>query len=377
MFVDHIRIYAKAGDGGNGSMHFRRDKFEPKGGPDGGDGGRGGDIIFEVSPNTDNLKAFFFKTKIKAQHGDCGHGQQKTGKSGKHSVFLVPPGTLVYRCPKSKSDDDAYFDDEEDEVQDGAESENQVAQLADDSSEDESADYDPEKGELIADLCEVGQRFVVCQGGKGGKGNVHFKSSTNRAPEQFQEGGEGEDGYFFLELQKIADAGLVGFPNAGKSTLLGALSAAKPKVASYPFTTLQPSVGVLEFPGFARGTVADIPGLIEGAHRNVGLGHDFLRHIMRCQILLFVVDMAGTDGRDAISDLQILRKEIKLHDESLATYPWIIIANKMDVEGTDEQLVYLKNRFPNQEIIPISAQDGGGLDTLRGRLEELIAKRPE
>jgi len=345
MFVDHIRIFARAGDGGHGSKHFRRDKFEPRGGPDGGDGGRGGDIILEVSPNCDNLKNFFFKSEVKAPPGANGAQNLRTGKSGKSVLLHVPPGTVVYTSPESP----------------------------------ESRDEEHLKGEQVVDLCELGQRHILCAGGKGGKGNVHFKSSVNRTPESAEDGTPGEEGYFYLELQKIADAGLVGFPNAGKSTLLGALSAAKPKVASYPFTTLQPSVGVLDFPGFARGTLADIPGLIEGAHRNVGLGHDFLRHIMRCRVLLFVVDLACTDGpdRDPISDLQILRKEIKLHDEELAKYPWIIVANKIDVDGANEMLGFLQNRFPKVEIFPISASEGDGLDKLKERLGELIAHRPE
>ncbi len=344
MFVDHIRIYAQAGDGGNGSAHFRREKFEPKGGPDGGDGGRGGDIVLEVSPHTHNLSDFFFKSRIKGHHGGHGSRNRRTGKSGKSLVLKVPPGTLVYTSPEQSE-----------------------------SPRDEQS----LKGELIGDLTTTGQRFVLCSGGRGGKGNVHFKSSTNRTPQETTEGEAGQRGNFYLELQQIADAGLVGFPNAGKSTLLGALSAAKPKVASYPFTTLQPSVGVIEFPGFSRGTLADIPGLIEGAHRNIGLGHDFLRHIMRCRLLLFVLDMAGTDGRDPIADLQTLRKEVRLHDENLADYPWIIVANKMDVEGTDEMLTRLRQRFSSQEIIAISAANGPGLDVLHQRLEELIAHRPQ
>jgi len=343
MFVDHIRIYAQAGDGGNGSAHFRREKYEPKGGPDGGDGGRGGDIVLEVSPHTDNLKNFFYQSQIKAVHGGHGSRNLRTGKSGKSLVLQVPPGTLVYASP-------------------------------DDPQEDEEEKL---RSELVGDLTTIGQRFILCTGGKGGKGNVHFKSSTNRTPEETTEGDPGERGYYYLELQQIADAGLVGFPNAGKSTLLGALSSAHPKVASYPFTTLQPSVGVIEFPGFSRATMADIPGLIEGAHENVGLGHDFLRHIMRCHLLLFVLDMAGTDGRDPIADLETLRKEVRLHDENLAGYPWIILANKMDVEGTDEMLNRLQTRFSKQEIIPISAEAGLGLEALKDRLHELIAHRPE
>ncbi len=231
-------------------------------------------------------------------------------------------------------------------------------------------------GEVIADLTNEGQRFVLCIGGGGGKGNWRFRTDTNQAPIEFTEGAKGDEGWFYLELRRIADIGLVGFPNAGKSTLLGALSNATPKVASYPFTTLTPMVGVVEFPGFLRTTVADIPGLIEGAHENVGLGHDFLRHISRCSYFLFVVDTAGVDQRDPVSDLEILRKEINLYDEELTTRPWFIVANKMDLAESADHLEALKNRFPKQEIFPISAESGEGLDALRKRLCELSGKRP-
>jgi GTP-binding protein len=229
---------------------------------------------------------------------------------------------------------------------------------------------------LVADLTEVGQQFVLCKGGLGGKGNVHFKSATNQAPTETTPGEKGGEGTFFLELRKIADAGLVGFPNAGKSTLLTRLSAARPKVAAYPFTTLKPMVGVLDFPGFSRATVADIPGLIEGAHANVGLGHAFLRHIMRCRLLLFVVDMAGSEGRDPVSDIVALRTEVGLYDKMLAEQPWLIVANKMDLDGASENLGAVRSRFPKQEVIPVSAREGEGVDVLKARLGELVGHRP-
>src|SRR5207253_6603016 len=190
----------------------------------------------------------------------------------------------------------------------------------------------------VVDLTRDEQEFVLCRGGAGGKGNVHFKSSRNRAPREYTEGEEGESGHFLLELHTIADAGLVGYPNAGKSTLLRAISAARPKVAPYPFTTLHPIVGIVEFPGYRRATVADIPGLIEGAHRNVGLGHDFLRHITRCRLLIFVVDVAGSEGRSPIEDLRQLRKEIDLYDPTLSARKWFVVANKMDLPGAEENL---------------------------------------
>jgi GTP-binding protein len=212
--------------------------------------------------------------------------------------------------------------------------------------------------EPMADLIADGQEFVLAKGGKGGKGNVHFKSSRNRAPIQYTDGEEGEQGHFLLELRTIADAGLVGYPNAGKSTLLTKMSAARSKIAPYPFTTLHPVIGVVQFSDYHRATVADIPGLIEGAHRNVGLGHDFLRHITRCRILLFVVDVAGSENRNPIEDLQNLRREIDLYDRRLSQRPWFIIANKIDLSGAAENLQALRKRFRSIEVVPVSAREG-------------------
>ena len=337
-FVDHIRVYARAGDGGNGVVHFRREKYVPKGGPDGGDGGDGGDVLLKAAMDTDNLTDLFFRPRLIAAHGEHGAGRQKKGRSGKDLIIKVPPGTIVFRL----------------------------------AGKEQQVDVDAEELEPVADLTTEGEICVIAKAGIGGRGNVRFKSPTNQAPQEFTPGTAGESGYFFLELRKIADAGLVGFPNAGKSTLLGAVSAAKPKVASYPFTTLQPSVGVVEFQGFSRATVADIPGLIEGAHDNVGLGHDFLRHIMRCRLLLFVLDVAATEERDPVNDLQTLRKEIRLYNEELAARPWVVVANKMDIDESEIQLAQLKSRFPKAEIIPVSAKQGDGMDILKGRLSELV-----
>jgi GTP-binding protein len=373
MFVDHIRIFAKAGDGGNGCSSFRREKFVPKGGPDGGDGGAGGDVILVVDPHTDNLRDFFFKHNYLAEKGTPGHGQKKTGRSGKDLILKVPPGTVVYRteppAPRIRKGGDFLVDDDSDDS-----GEFDLPEDADDTIFDGA---EPAENEVVADLTEPGQRFTLCRGGVGGKGNWRFRTDTNQAPIEFTEGTKGDEGWFFLELRRIADIGLVGFPNAGKSTLLGALSNATPKVASYPFTTLTPMVGVVEFPGFYRTTVADIPGLIEGAHRNIGLGHDFLRHISRCSIFLFVVDTAGVDDRDPVSDIEILRQELKLYDERLTDRPWLIVANKMDLPEAEERLDALRTRFPKQEILAISADKRIGLDALKQRLCELTGHRPE
>ena len=396
MFVDHIRIFAKAGDGGHGCTSFRREKHVPKGGPDGGDGGKGGNVVLVVDHHTDNLKEFFFRPNQKAERGVHGQGQRKTGKSGRDLILKVPAGTIVYKTipPVSKKKKEDEFDEVFPEDGDWAgefvaNADGQqvrrpepVEDPADEALIDEPEEKDPDAepphpfGEKIADLTEIGQRFVLCEGGIGGKGNWNFRTDTNQAPIDFTMGEPGDEGWYNLELRRIADVGLVGFPNAGKSTLLGALSNAAPKVASYPFTTLKPMVGVVDFPGFYRATVADIPGLIEGAHNNVGLGHDFLRHISRCSTFLFVVDTAAVDQRDPISDIQILRKELRLYDEELGEREWLIVANKIDLEESEMYLSALRTRFPKQEIFPISAENGEGLDTLRERLCSLVGKRP-
>lgn len=343
MFVDNIRIFAKAGKGGNGLASFRREKFVPKGGPDGGDGGDGGSVILEVDPHTNDLRAFFYDPKLIATDGVPGGHVRRHGKDGKTVVGKVPPGTIVYRSNAETMQEATWLEREGEGIE----------------------------LEQIADLTELGERFVLCQGGEGGRGNWHFRTSTNQSPTEFEFGTDAESGVFFLELRRIADAGLVGYPNAGKSTLLGDLSSAKPKVADYPFTTLQPIVGVVEFEDFRRCVVADIPGIIEGAHRNRGLGHEFLRHIMRCKLLIFVVDMTGLE-RDPIEDLQQLRTEIKLYSEELAQRPWLIVANKMDQDASLENLENFRRRFLKQEIIPVSALTGEGIDTMKARLNELI-----
>ena len=306
------------------------------GGPNGGDGGKGGDVILEVDTNLNNLVHLRYSPHQFAKPGGHGKGAQKTGKNGRDILLKVPPGTSVFHLPTT--DDDF----------------------------ERAADL--ERAEPVADLLTEGDSFILATGGRGGRGNQHFKSSTNQAPRRKEEGFAGTQGQFFLELKSIADVGLVGFPNAGKSSLLAALSSARPKIAPYPFTTLKPMIGVIDTPAQRRFTIADIPGLIEGAHAGVGLGHDFLRHIERCRILAIVLDMAGTDGRDPADDFRQLRKEISLYDEDLARRPYLIIANKMDAPGAADALLQCRDdwRVP---VVPVSTTEKTGLEQLVALLE--------
>ena len=353
MFVDQIKIFAKAGKGGDGACTFRREKFVPRGGPDGGDGGRGGSIVLRADPHIDTLTQFFYEPILRAKGGENGRGRQCYGKGGPDKLIKVPIGTVVYRLPEGVAPFAPKVQDWEVEENESGVGENAAAEL------------NPADLEIIADLDHEGAELVLCKGGDGGKGNVHFKSSRNRAPRQFTPGEDGEEGYFLMELRSIADAGLVGYPNAGKSTLLGKISSAHPKVAPYPFTTLHPVIGIVSFGEFKRAPVADIPGLVEGAHQNVGLGHEFLRHIVRCRVLLYVIDMAGSEGRNPIDDLGQLRKELRMYDASLAERPWFVVANKMDDPEAKENLRHFKRRFSKIEIIPISAELGEGVDELK------------
>ena len=367
MFVDRIKVFAQAGNGGRGSVSFRREKFVPKGGPDGGDGGRGGDVILRVDSHVDNLSNLFYEPIIKAKSGGHGRGKQMHGRSAPDKIVKVPVGTVVFPAEKGRelgeNEQRSGHNDEQRPFPD--ESGTADSSLALINSQ---ANRKP-----LADLTKDGEEFVLAQGGKGGKGNVHFKSSRNRAPRQYTEGEEGEQGHFLLELRTMADAALVGYPNAGKSTLLRKISAARPKVAAYPFTTLHPVVGVVEFGGYQRATIADIPGLIEGAHRNVGLGHDFLRHITRCQLLVFVVDVAGSEGRSPVEDLQNLRREIDLYDRRLSKRPWFIVANKIDLPSAQENLDPMRKRFRSTKMIPVSAETGEGIDGLKEQLAAVLS----
>ncbi len=369
MFVDRIKVFAQAGNGGRGCVSFRREKFVPRGGPDGGDGGRGGDVILRADVHTDNLANLFYEPIIKAKSGGHGLGKKMHGRGAISKIVKVPVGTIVYRAlapvPRRDEMDEPIVPEPETPEEAVFES-----KLSSDGAQEFAGppvEVDP-LAQQVVDLSEDGQEFVLCAGGKGGKGNVHFKSAKNRAPVQYTEGEEGEEGHFLLELRTIADAALVGYPNAGKSTLLSKISAAHPKVAAYPFTTLRPSVGVVELDDYQRATIADIPGLIEGAHRNVGLGHDFLRHITRCRCLFFVVDIAGSEGRHPVEDLQSLRREIDLYESRLSQRPWCILANKMDLPESEENVGIVQARFPNIKVIPVSAGQGEGMEAIKEQL---------
>ena len=312
MFVDRVKISVKGGRGGNGCVSFHREKFVPRGGPDGGNGGNGGSVVLKADANEQSLIDLSYNRHYDAPNGPNGKGKNMYGRNADNVVVKVPVGTVV---------------------------------------------YDEETGEFLGDLETAGMELVVAQGGKGGKGNAAFATSGNRAPRICEEGTDGEEKLLLLELKTIADVGLVGYPNAGKSTLLRALSAARPKVAPYPFTTLHPMVGVVEYEDFSRLTVADIPGLIDGAHRNVGLGHHFLRHIERTHLLVYVLDMAGIDGRTPWEDFRHLQNELELYMKGLSKRPALIAANKMDLPESAENLALLQDELAAEpiEIIPISA----------------------
>jgi GTP-binding protein len=357
MFIDRVRVHAKAGDGGDGSASFRREKFIPKGGPDGGDGGDGGDVILRADTHTDQLANLFFEPILKAKPGGRGSFRQRHGKSAPDLVVPVPVGTLVYRFPTPEPHD-PFAEPVEEEPSENPKTKKGLP--------------DPMAEDLVADLNEVGKEFIICHGGKGGRGNIHFKSSRNRAPRRFTEGTPGEEGWFLLEMRSIAFAGLVGYPNAGKSTLLRAISRAHPKVGSYAFTTRNPQVGVVDLEDYRKTTVADIPGLIEGAHENRGLGHQFLRHVMRCSYLLMVLDMAGSEGRSPMDDLKALRKELELYNPELAARPWCIVANKMDMPDAEANLKLFKKKYKGVRILTICAELGEGIPELKAFLQEKV-----
>jgi len=341
MFVDRVRIWARGGKGGNGCCSFRREAYVPLGGPDGGDGGKGGDVWIKVNPHRNNLTHLRYKPHHFAANGTHGKGSQRTGRQGKNLTIEVPPGTVISRLPSPEGD-----------IQ-------------------RSVPF--EHGEVIADLRAETDTFLLARGGRGGFGNLHFKTQHHTAPRECEPGQEGDYGQFALELKSIADVGLVGFPNAGKSSLLRALSAAQPKVASYPFTTLTPVIGVVENKNGERFSMADIPGLIEGASEGVGLGHDFLRHIERCSLLVFVLDVSGFEGRDPISDFGLLRKEIKEYDAALAERPYCILGNKIDIAESQQGLERFRSQS-RKEIVGVSAETGAGIEDLKTLLFQRMEK---
>jgi GTP-binding protein len=333
MFLDLVKIWVRAGDGGDGAATFRREAHVPRGGPDGGDGGRGGSVILQVDAGQTTLRDFSYRHHFKATPGGRGERAKRHGKAGDDLVLTVPPGTGV----------------------------------VDDAS-----------GELVADLVAVGQSVVVAKGGKGGLGNVHFATSTHQTPKHAQKGLPGEERWLRLELRLIADVGLVGLPNAGKSTLLAALTAARPKIADYPFTTLEPNLGVLDLgeDDERRPTVADVPGLIEGASSGAGLGHAFLRHVERTRVLVHVVDGAS---RDPDWDFEVIRDELRAHDPALLERPIVVAFNKLDLPAAAEAWPRFEaaRRAEGAEVVPIAAATGEGLGGLRERLASLLPDRDE
>ena len=327
MFYDYAKINVKAGDGGNGIVAFRREKYVPMGGPAGGDGGNGGSIILKADEGLRTLIDFRYNTHYKADRGEHGQGSSMHGRSAGDKVLLVPIGTVV---------------------------------------------RDAETNTVLADLTKPGQSVVVAKGGKGGRGNTHFVSSTHRAPTLAENGDKGEERWITLELKLLADVGLVGFPNVGKSTIISRVSAAKPKIADYHFTTITPNLGMVKVDEGKSFVMADIPGLIEGAAEGAGLGHRFLRHTERTRVLVHVLDISGSEGRDPLEDFAIVNEELGKYNARLLERPMVIAANKMDIADGDEQLKRLQEALPEYEIFPISAATGEGLKPLIYRLSDLL-----
>jgi len=376
MFVDQVKVQAHAGDGGRGCIAFRREAFVPKGGPSGGDGGRGGDVILEASHDLNNLIAQFYQPRLIAKKGEHGQGKDKHGRAGKDLVVKVPCGTVIWQLPNEDTIPEAV--EPKGEWESAA---NAGMALAIDLEAAPETDTPPasvavgQEAKLIADLTEHGEQFTLCQGGRGGKGNKHYANSVRQAPRIAQPGEPGEEGRYLFELRIMADVGLVGYPNAGKSTLLTAISSARPKIAPYPFTTLHPQIGVLEFADWSRLTVCDIPGLIEGAHANVGLGHAFLRHIRRCAMLVIILDMAGTDNRDPADDYEKILGELKQYDPALLDKPCLVAANKMDEDAAISNLAIFKKKHPSIEILEMMAALEEGVETFKDRLRAAVADK--
>ena len=388
MFVDQVKVLAKAGDGGKGCVAFLREKFRPKGGPAGGNGGRGGDVILRASHDLNNLIDQYYAPRLIADNGKPGGGKEMDGRSGKNLIVRVPCGTLVWQltadtpAAEEPPSPEASADGEEPLI--GTASRPVIrysggirAQEIDLAAEEEPLEnYRPpeETAELVADLTEDGQEFVLRKGGKGGLGNKNFATATRQTPRFAQPGEPGEEGEYRLELRIIAEVGLVGYPNAGKSTLLTAISRARPKVAAYPFTTLHPQIGIVEYDDYSRLTVCDIPGIIEGAHDNVGLGHAFLRHIMRCRVLVIVIDMAGIDSRDPWDDYASILSELEQYHPSLLEKPRVIVANKTDEPQAEQNLKEFKQKTGEKQVIEIAAAFDVGIDRFKQAIKETVAE---
>ncbi len=334
MFTDYAKIIIKSGNGGDGAITFRREKYVAAGGPDGGDGGRGGSVYFRVDPNANTLINFRYSKKFKAQNGENGSGGNKYGKSGEDLYIDVPLGTII---------------------------------------------KDAETGKVVADLSKENQVELVLNGGRGGKGNSHFATATRQVPRFAQAGEDGEEKEVILELKLLADVGLLGFPNVGKSTFLSAVTDAKPKIANYHFTTIEPNLGVVKTKNGDSFVIADIPGIIEGASEGVGLGIQFLRHVERTRLLLHVIDVSGVEGRDPVEDFYTINEELKKYSEKLSTRKQIIVANKMDIMQDDKGLKELEAlaKKENLELYKISGVTGEGVTELLNRVSEVLKTLPK
>lgn len=336
MFVDKAKIYVKGGDGGDGLISFRREKYVPEGGPAGGDGGKGGSVIFRVDEGLRTLMDFRYQRHFKAKRGEKGRNKSQHGANAEDMIVRIPPGTVV---------------------------------------------TDEDTGEVLADLTRHGQQVVVARGGRGGRGNIRFATPNNPAPELAENGEEGEERYIILEMKVMADVGLVGFPSVGKSTLLSVVSGAKPKIGAYHFTTLTPNLGVVEVGEGRSFVMADLPGLIEGASEGVGLGHEFLRHVERTRVIIHVVDMSGSEGRDPFEDWVKINDELRQYNEKLMSRPQIVAANKMDMPESEENLAEFTKRVkevqPEIEIMPISSLTRQGIKELLYRAADILDSMPE
>jgi GTP-binding protein len=391
MFIDEIKVFAQAGHGGKGAVAFHREAFVPKGGPSGGNGGRGGSVILQADHDLNNLLNQYYTPRLIAQKGEGGMGKGMDGLAGKDLIVKVPCGTLVWKLPSPAPVAETAPEEDSAEDEAGAESpswklstaERPVIRhsqreraieidLAKEDAPNEKHAGAPLERELVADLTTDGQQFVLCKGGRGGLGNRNFATARRQTPRFAQPGEPGDEGNFVLELRFMAEVGLVGYPNAGKSTLLTAISHARPKIASYPFTTLTPQIGIVEYPDWHRLTVCDVPGLIEGAHNNVGLGHAFLRHIKRCKVLVVLVDMAGTDAREPWDDYKQILNELDLYDKSFLDKPRIVVANKMDESVAETNLKKFKRRIPKTRVLPISAAFDEGIELFKKTIREAV-----